>query len=67
MADIMRTTGRAMALLGAGVDADSANSTAAGAHLHGEFVALMQSSAAFESFGHDLVQPLSADYRLECS
>ena len=53
MADVLRTTGRAMALLGAGVDAAAANDTALDSRLKGEFVELARSSAVFEAFGWD--------------
>ena len=53
MADCLRTTGRAMALLGAGIDADRHNNTALDAQLKAEFIELTRQSAVFEAFGWD--------------
>jgi hypothetical protein len=53
MADCLRTTGRAMALLGAGVDASKDNNTVLDAQLKAEFIELTRRSTVFEAFGWD--------------
>lgn len=53
MRDVLRTTGRAMALLGAAIDADKENNTALDASLKAKFIELTRSSAVFEAFGWD--------------